>query len=79
VDSQARRVFGFCDEVMRPFEDIRLSDWARATAGITTTALFVGAGDSVELWSPENATSSGDDNLVALARSAMTRARQPST
>lgn len=69
-DGYARRIFGFCAEVWRPHEGIRLSEWARAIAGITDTALFVGTGETFEIWSPDEASRSGDRNLVALARSA---------
>lgn len=65
----ARRVFGFCEEVWWPCESIRLSEWARAVASIGDTALFIGAGETFEIWSPDEAVASGQEALVALARS----------
>lgn len=67
--SYARRVFGFCEEVWWPCESIRLSEWARAVASIGDTALFIGAGETFEIWSPDEAVASGQEALVALARS----------
>lgn len=67
----ARRRFGFCQEYYRPDEFIRLPSWGRMVAGIHDTALFVGTGETFEIWSIEEALNSTDRTLMALAHSAM--------
>lgn len=66
----SRRLFGFCEEFWRPNEFVKLPSWARAVAGIGNAALFVGMGETFEIWSLEDALKSNDPNLVALAHSA---------
>lgn len=66
----SRRLFGFCEEFWRPNEFVKLPSWARAVAGIANAALFVGMGETFEIWSLEDALKSNDPNLVALAHSA---------
>ncbi|MFL9839461.1 hypothetical protein ABS767_00675 [Sphingomonas sp. ST-64] len=66
----SRRLFGFCEEFWRPNEFVKLPGWARAVAGIAHAALFVGMGETFEIWSLEDALKSNDPNLVALAHSA---------
>ena len=67
----ARRRFGFCQEYYRPEEFIRLPSWGRMIAGIHDTALFVGTGETFEIWSLEEALNSNDRTLMALAHSAL--------
>ncbi len=66
----SRRLFGFCEEFWRPNEFVKLPSWARAVAGIANAALFVGAGETFEIWSIEDAMKSDDADLVALVHSA---------
>lgn len=66
----SRRLFGFCEEFWRPNEFIKLPSWARAVAGIANAALFVGTGETFEIWSLEDAMKSDDPDLVALVHSA---------
>ncbi|HEV7289179.1 hypothetical protein [Sphingomonas sp.] len=66
----SRRLFGFCEEFWRPNEFVKLPSWARAVAGIANAALFVGTGETFEVWSIEDAMKSDDPNLVALVHSA---------
>lgn len=66
----SRRLFGFCEEFWRPNEFVKLPSWARAVAGIANAALFVGAGETFEIWSIEDAMKSDDPDLVALVHSA---------
>lgn len=66
----SRRLFGFCEEFWRPNEFVKLPSWARAVAGIGNAALFVGMGETFEIWSIEDAMKSDDPHLVALVHSA---------
>ena len=66
----SRRLFGFCEEFWRPNEFVKLPSWARAVAGIANAALFVGVGETFEIWSIEDAMKSDDADLVALVHSA---------
>lgn len=66
----SRRLFGFCEEFWRPNEFVKLPSWARAVAGIANAALFVGTGETFEIWSLEDAMRSDDPHLVALVHSA---------
>ena len=66
----SRRLFGFCEEFWRPNEFVKLPSWARAVAGIANAALFVGMGETFEIWSIEDAMKSDDPHLVALVHSA---------
>lgn len=66
----SRRLFGFCEEFWRPNEFVKLPSWARAVAGIANAALFVGTGETFEIWSIEDAMKSDDPHLVALVHSA---------
>lgn len=66
----SRRLFGFCEEFWRPNEFVKLPSWARAVAGIGNAALFVGTGETFEIWSIEDAMKSDDPHLVALVHSA---------
>ncbi|MEG3181281.1 hypothetical protein [Sphingomonas sp. LT1P40] len=66
-----RRLFGFCEEFYRPLGAVKLPSWARAIAMIDKRALFVGTGETFEIWALEEALKSSDVNLVALAHAAM--------
>ncbi|MBW4331587.1 hypothetical protein KY084_11980 [Stakelama sp. CBK3Z-3] len=68
----ARRLFGFCEEFHRPDGFVTLPGWGRTITGIRETALFVGTGETFEVWAIEEAMDSPDETLRALARSAMT-------
>ncbi len=66
--SRARRTFGITDEVSYDSTGrISLPPMMRKRGQIEDLALFVGVGGTVEIWNPQLALQSGDEDLAALA------------
>jgi MraZ protein len=62
-----RGTFGLSERLDRDRAKLRLSPAMRHLGRIGALALFVGAGDSFEIWNPELALASDDAQLRALA------------
>ena len=62
-----RRTFGLVDKMPRRDATFRIPAAMRHLGRIGALALFVGAGDSFEIWNPELAMESGDDQFRDLA------------
>ena len=70
--ARARRVFGAAER--SAFDErgrVTLPPMSRRRARIGARALFVGAGDSFEIWDPDTARQVGDDALRELAEFAL--------
>jgi MraZ protein len=66
--SRTRRAFGLTESA--PYDSsgrIILPPMMRKLAGIEELVLFVGAGETFEIWNPKLAMASGDEDLAALA------------
>lgn len=66
--ARTRRAFGLTESA--PYDSsgrIILPPMMRKIAGIEDLVLFVGAGETFELWNPKLALASGDQDLVDLA------------
>jgi MraZ protein len=69
----ARRLFGFGEEVNGDDNGlIELPAMMRQRGGIGSRALFIGAGGTFEIWSPERALAAADQTLRELAASHFT-------
>ncbi|TFI56535.1 hypothetical protein E2493_19535 [Sphingomonas parva] len=65
---RARRAFGFAEEARLDDQGrLRLPAMMRRKGGIGGRALFVGTGESFEIWDPEAAQSAGDETLREIA------------
>jgi MraZ protein len=62
-----RRTFGMIDRLARAGDRLRIPPAMRHLGRIERLALFVGAGDSFEIWNPELAMQSGDEQFRDLA------------
>lgn len=62
-----RRTFGIVEKMPRTGATITIPAAMRHLGKIGTLALFVGAGDSFEIWNPEIATQSDDEQFRDLA------------
>jgi MraZ protein len=61
---RARRAFGFAEEAPVDADGrLALPPMMLRKGGIRGTALFVGTGESFEIWDPETARTAGDESL----------------
>ncbi|MDP8913414.1 MAG: hypothetical protein M3N39_07540 [Pseudomonadota bacterium] len=66
--ARMRRIFGTAEQLSYDEEGVlELPPMLRRTAGIGGSALFIGAGETVEIWDANVAMEWGDDDLKDLA------------
>jgi DNA-binding transcriptional regulator/RsmH inhibitor MraZ len=72
-----RRTFGLSDRMPRTDATLRIPEAMRHLGRIDDVALFVGAGDSFEIWNPELAMQSDDAMFRELAAFRLRARRSP--
>jgi MraZ protein len=76
-DRRMRRTFGLSDRLSCDAQRFHLSDAMRHLGRIDRLALFVGTGDSFEIWNPQLALENDDEQLRALAEFRLRTAPRP--